>query len=317
MAKISIIVPIFNSEKYLKKCIDSIINQSLREIEIILINDGSNDNSENIIKEFKDPRIVYIKQKNKGIGKTRNLGIKKSTGEYLAFVDSDDYLELDFCKKMYEKAKKNNCDIVMCDFYKEKYDGKLEEINFEKFTDTNLTNYPNLLNKINLGPCNKIYSRDFILNNKILFEENLKYEDVIFVLKAFVLAQKIGKVNKYLTFYVIHSNSETTTRDDRIYDILKICEKILDFTKKYHYLENQSLELITMILTDYNIQTRYINSLLIRNKFIDKSFSFLDKYNKNWKNTDYIRKYNIFKRLIKTNKVLTKLYCTFYNISKK
>ena len=89
---ISIIVPIYNSEKYLNKCIDSLINQTEKNIEIILVNDGSTDNSEEIIKEYKDKRIKYYKNKNQGIGKTRNFGIEQATGSYIMFVDSDDYI---------------------------------------------------------------------------------------------------------------------------------------------------------------------------------------------------------------------------------
>lgn len=104
MNKVSLIVPVYNTSKYLEKCINSLINQTLKDIEIIIINDGSTDNSEKIIKKFNDKRIKYIAKQNEGIGKTRNLGIEKATGEYLAFVDSDDYLSIDFCKKMYTKS---------------------------------------------------------------------------------------------------------------------------------------------------------------------------------------------------------------------
>ena len=89
---ISIIVPIYNAEEYLKRCIDSLVNQTKKEIEIVLINDGSTDNSEKIIKSYKDDRIKYFKNKNQGIGKTRNFGIEKACGKYILFVDSDDYI---------------------------------------------------------------------------------------------------------------------------------------------------------------------------------------------------------------------------------
>ena len=102
-ADISIIVPIYNTEKYLNKCIDSIINQTKKELEILLINDGSTDNSEKIIKTYKDKRIKYFKNKNQGIGKTRNFGIEKATGKYLMFLDSDDYLEKNACEKFFYK----------------------------------------------------------------------------------------------------------------------------------------------------------------------------------------------------------------------
>ena len=104
---ITIIVPIYNSEKYLKKCIDSLVNQTKKELEIILINDGSTDNSEKIIKEYKDDRIKYIKNENQGIGITRNEGIAKAQGKYLMFIDSDDYLEKNTCELLFNKAEKD------------------------------------------------------------------------------------------------------------------------------------------------------------------------------------------------------------------
>ena len=110
---ISIIVPIYNAEKYLNKCIDSIINQTKKELEIILINDGSTDNSETIIKKYDDKRIKYFKNKNQGIGKTRNFGIDKATGKYIMFLDSDDFFELDMVSNLIQKIDETNADVVI------------------------------------------------------------------------------------------------------------------------------------------------------------------------------------------------------------
>ena len=184
MAKVSLVVPIYNSSMYLNKCIDSLVNQTLKDIEIILINDGSTDKSEKVIKEYKDKRIKYISKKNAGIGKTRNRGIKEATGEYIAFVDSDDYLNEHFCEYMYKKAHADNCDLVICNFFEDR--GNLYGIKFKDFKDTSLKDNPSLINNINLGPCNKLYSLKLLKNNDIYFEENLKYEDAPFVVKAFL-----------------------------------------------------------------------------------------------------------------------------------
>ena len=314
MIKVSIIVPIYNSEKYLKKCIQSLLEQTLKDIEIILINDGSKDSSEKIVKEFSDKRIRYFSQENKGIGKTRNFGIKVSKGEYLAFVDSDDYLSNKFCEEMYNKAKKDNCDIVMCDFFKDV--GYFKEEKFIENIDTSLKLEPTIMNEINLGPCNKIYSRNLLINNNIFFEEELKYEDVLLVVKSFVFAKKIGKVNKCLHYYMIHNGSETTTRDERIFDILEISKKLMSFTNKYDYLKETTTNLIVLILTDYTIQTRYIANSKIRNRFIDEAFSILKNSGQSWEKALCLKKYNKITRLVKTNKLLTKLYCYIYRILK-
>ena len=179
MTDISIIVPIYNAEKYLNKCIDSLINQTKKELEFILVNDGSTDDTEKIIKSYKDERIKYFKNKNQGIGKTRNFGIEKSTGKYIMFLDSDDYLEEDACEKLFQKASKDKLDLVICDYYKLYENNKKEDVKLLSFKNTSLKETPNLLTDVNLAPWNKIYKRELITKNKIKFVEDLKYEDGI------------------------------------------------------------------------------------------------------------------------------------------
>lgn len=310
MAKVSLIVPIYNSSEYLNKCIDSLLNQTLKDIEIILINDGSTDKSEKIIKSYNDKRIKYISKKNEGIGKTRNRGIKEATGEFIAFVDSDDYLNEHFCEYMYKKAHNDNCELVICNFFEDR--GNLYGIKFKDFEDTSLKENPDLLNNINLGPCNKLYFLDMLKKNNIYFEENLKYEDAPFVVKTIKTAKKIGKINDYLTYYVIHENSETTTRDNRIFDILEICKIIINELNDKTY-KKQLTSLIAMILLDYCAQQRYIKDRKKRKEFINKSYKMLNELDKDWKKCDYMFKLNKISRIIKTNKVLLLLYCDIFS----
>lgn len=310
MAKVSLIVPIYNSSGYLNKCVDSLLNQTLKDIEIILINDGSTDESEKIIKSYNDKRIKYISKKNEGIGKSRNRGIKEATGEFIAFVDSDDYLNEHFCEYMYKKAHNDNCELVICNFFEDR--GNLYGIKFKDFEDTSLKENPDLLNNINLGPCNKLYSLNMLKKNSIYFEENLKYEDAPFVVKAIKKAKKIGKINDYLTYYVIHENSETTTRDNRIFDILEICKIIINELNDKAY-KKQLTSLIAMILLDYCAQQRYIKERKKRKEFINKSYKMLNDLDKDWKKCDYVFKLNKISRIIKTNKVMLLLYCDIFS----
>ena len=120
--KVSVIVPVYNTKDYLDKCLDSLINQTLEDMEIIVINDGSKENVEDIITKYKD-KIVYIKNTNHGIGYSRNLGIKKAKGEYIGFVDSDDYVNRDMYLDYYNYAKENDLDIVVADYYRCGQDG--------------------------------------------------------------------------------------------------------------------------------------------------------------------------------------------------
>lgn len=315
MTKVSLIVPIYNSQNYLEKCIKSLISQTLKDIQIILINDGSTDNSEKIIKSFDDKRIVYISKNNEGIGKTRNLGIDKATGEFLAFVDSDDYLNEHFCEYMYQKAVNDDCDLVVCDFFEDR--NTLVGIKFKDFKDTNLRETPELINYINLGPCNKLYKKSLFDDKSNRFEENLKYEDAPFVVKMLVSANRIGKINDYLTYYVIHSNSETTIRDKRMYDILEITNIIVNDLKKVNYPNDPLVSLAVMILTDYTIQQRYISDVKYRHDFINKAFKYLNNLDRKWRRCSYLKRFSSLKRYVKTSKLLTKIYCDLYNLRHK
>ena len=308
---ISIIVPIYNAEKYLNKCIDSIINQTKKELEIILINDGSTDNSETIIKKYDDKRIKYFKNKNQGIGKTRNFGIDKATGKYIMFLDSDDFLELNACEKMYEKAEKEKLDIVVCDYYRYFDNGKKEEVKLPDFKNSSLKDNPNIISE-HLSPWAKIYKTDLIKKNNIKFVENLKYEDAPFVIEALDCAKKIGKINSPLNYYVIHEQSETTVRDEKVFDIIKIVDKIRKYTRNKDYLKQKIDNLTVRIITNYTVQQRMQEDNKTGMAFIDEAFDYLKKEIPDYKNNKYYKNRIFLKRTIEKNKLLTKIYCKMY-----
>ena len=309
---ISIIVPIYNTEKYLNKCLDSLVNQTKKELEFILINDGSIDNSEEIIKKYKDERIKYFKNKNQGIGKTRNFGIEKSTGKYLMFLDSDDYLEENACELLFNKAVKESLDIVVCDYYKVYSNGNKEDFLISDFNNSSLEENNKLLNIINLGPCNKIYLKDLIVKNNIKYLENLKYEDTTFVAEAILKAKKIGKINKCLHNYVIRNNSETTVRDEKCFDIIKVVDLLRKYYKDNNFPKEELDKLTVRILTNYTIQQRMQSDKTLAMKFIDDAFSYLKREVPDYKNNKYYENRNLLKRTIEKNKNLTKLYCKLY-----
>ena len=306
--KISIIVPIYNTGKYLKKCIDSLINQTYDNLEIILINDGSKDNSSETIKSYNDKRIKYFNKKNEGIGKTRNFGIEKATGDYLMFIDSDDYISDKCCEEFINNANKKKSDLIVSDYYKDK-NGKLECIKLDDFKDSTLKENNKLLLIINHGPCNKLYKRSLIIDNKIRFNEEYKYEDTPFVIECIDKAKKISKINEALSYYCIHSNSETTVRDKRVFDILKIVDIVRNNLKDKGYLKDTLDEYTVDILTNYTIQMRYQQDKKIRNKFIDNAFDYLKENVKDYKSKKYYKNKSFIRRQIERHKGLTKLYC--------
>lgn len=312
MKDISIVVPIYNAEKYLKKCIDSIVGQTKKELEIILINDGSTDNSHDIISSYlNDKRIVYIKNKNKGIGKTRNEGIKKATGKYLLFVDSDDYLRIDACELLYKKAVKEKSDIVIYDSITIK-SSKEEKSIIPSFTKTSLKKNPSLLNKVNLAPWNKLYKTSLIKNEKITFVENLKYEDAPFVVEALDKAKSISKLDECLYYYLVHAGSETTIRNEKTFDIFSIVELIRVYCGDKDYLKEECDFLIVRILTNYNIQQRYQSDSKVAKRFLEMSFSYLEKHVPDYQLNKYYQNRSKFKKIIEKNKRLTSLYCNVY-----
>ena len=315
MADISIIVPIYNAEKYLNKCIDSLVNQTKKELEFILVNDGSTDSSEDIIKSYKDKRIKYFKNKNQGIGKTRNFGIDKATGKYLMFLDSDDYLDINACEKLYNKAIKEKSDLVVFDFYR--VEDTLKEVTINNFKSSSLKENPNLLLDINLGPCNKLIKRELIDKSNTRFNEELKYEDTPFVTEIIKNANKISKLNEYLHYYVIHSNSETTVRDERVFDIIKIIDIIRNQYKNEKYMEDVVNKLTVRTLTNYTIQQRVQKDIKVGMKFIDEAFSYMKKNIPDYKNNKYYETRGILRRTIEKNKFITKVYCSIYNLLRK
>lgn len=236
MTKVSIIVPVYNVEKYLAKCLTSIINQTLKDIEIICVNDGSTDNSLAILNKFasKDYRIKVIDNAHYGVAKTRNIGLQEATGEYIGFVDSDDYLDLDFFEKLYQVATENNSDIAVASILKHK---KFFNRYNAKYTKEEIA--IDIQDKIKLCgdkkhfffyAWNKIYKSSLIKGNNISFSEGQIYEDVMFAIKALYYSNKIISVCKTKYHYVEHENSLTKYKD-------KTGEKEQDLVKAYSELQ--------------------------------------------------------------------------------
>lgn len=313
MKKVSVIVPVYNMEKYLDKCLQSLVNQTLKDLEIIVINDGSTDNSQKIIdryyKEYPD-LIVPFKNKNQGISKTRNFGIDRSHGEFISFIDSDDYVEKNFLEELYDRAIKDNLDIVVCDYYNFFESKNLIEIKkIVDFENTTIRDNLELLFKINSSPWNKLYKRSLITRVNYRFPENIKYEDLGYIPILLLEAKKIGKVNMPLNYYLIRGHSETTTVDKRVFDIFKILNILYDFFKKKNIVNSSEVEyLFIEKLTMYNLQQKLNKDAELKKQFIDDSFKYLNNFFPGWKNNKYFKKQSICKYFIKKSKILTNIY---------
>ncbi|WP_323735635.1 glycosyltransferase [Methanosphaera sp. ISO3-F5] len=245
--KVSIIIPVYNVEKYLDECLKSVINQTLKEIEIICIDDGSTDNSLKIIEKYakEDSRIKIISKKNEGQAIARNLGIDHAIGKYIGFVDSDDFIDKDMFKKLYEKAIQKDLDIVMCAV--KTYDDitKKENTNdwyyslkcFDNFKKPVFNHWHTLefTNEISVTPINKLYNKNFLLNKNIKFPENIIFEDEVFFYNIYLNAIRMSVIEEPLYTYRINRYGSTVTSnsDNNYKDIVKVFKHIRDiFIKK-------------------------------------------------------------------------------------
>ncbi len=266
--KISIIVPVFNVEKYLAKCIKSILNQIFTDFELILINDGSVDNSGEICDEFAkyDSRIKVIHTKNKGQSSARNLGLKIAKGDYVGFVDSDDWIEPEMYKQLYETCFQKSSDISIIGIREVNEDGsKLREYIPRKVTLSEILK--------RAYPCNKIIKRELFINNNLYFIEGKYYEDVELIPKLFIKSQKVSVISEIAYNYLKRNESTTGRRDEKILDNLwayiqiknyLIEEKLyanykIDFEKAVKYFKKYYMD----ILYDYPSAFLFKNSFKI------------------------------------------------------
>ena len=242
MVKVSVIVPIYNSEKYLTQCLDSIINQTLKDIEIICINDGSTDKSLSILKKYSsiDNRIKIISTENKGAGAARNLGLELATGKYIAFVDADDWIAEETYEILYSKLNSSNLDLIIFQMinYIES-SGNLVETklyNHECFknhriTEKSIFNHEDTkeyLFEIPVCPVSKLYNKDFLDKHDIRFPEGHLFEDNAFFYNAYFKTKKCGFISKHLYYRRRHDDSVTQKLDMKKLDIVKATNEILN-----------------------------------------------------------------------------------------
>lgn len=227
--KVSVIIPVYNTEDYLKECIESLVNQTLREIEILIVNDGSTDSSLEIIKEFKNkyPNIIKIFDKvNGGQASARNYALPFAQGEYLGFVDSDDWVDSTMYEEMYEKAEKEDADIVICDMV-------------DHFPDRTVC-YPSsrFENKFKVTPsaCNKLFKRSLVKED--VFPVGLWYEDFEFTTMQLMKTDCISVIHKGL--YHCHCREVSTMYNDnseKNQDILVVLEHLVEYVEKNGWYE--------------------------------------------------------------------------------
>ncbi|BBL62215.1 glycosyltransferase family 2 protein [Methanobrevibacter arboriphilus] len=268
--KVSVIVPVYNSERYLEKCLDSLINQTLKEIEIICVDDGSTDSSPEILERYskKDNRIKIITQKNKDVGAAREAGLKIANGEYVAFSDNDDWLALDAFEKLYNNAKSNDSDVVIFKvvFYYSDNDSYIypKSLNLENYFNEG-TDYNNFTFKAEnikkqvmntlFAPWFKFYKLEFLKKHNFYFKENITYPDVPFHVQTLLKAEKLSFCPEYLYFYRRnHQESMLLISKDtpRIFDIFEVIDEVEDFLIINNFCESYKFEFYQFKLGQIN-----------------------------------------------------------------
>lgn len=325
MVKVSIIIPLYNKVQYIEKCIKSVVNQTLKDIEIIVVNDGSTDGSEIIVEKLMqhDCRIKLFSKENGGLSSARNYGIDKANGEYLIFLDGDDYVEYNMYELLYDWSIKNNLDVNMCSYVFEYHnrtemDNRLEDLDkkiFKRDESEYLVKQVLLMN-IDTGVCIKLFKRNFLLKNKLKFDENLLlHEDYPFVINAYEVAEKVSFMDKKMYHYVMQDNSSMSRdyNDSRLNKLIMVYKTIFDKTnelsiKKYvdiWFLKNTEYLLNSLYnhCNNFN-QLRYSIKKIFSNDEMKKIIFNIEWDNKNLKLKQKVKQ-NIFIFCLKNN---------FYNI---
>ena len=282
---ISIIVPIYNVEKYLETCIESIIKQTYKKIEIILVNDGSTDNCLQICEKYAatDKRIKVINKENGGLSDARNKGIEKATGKYLIFIDSDDYIDVQMVEKLYTNLIENKADISICNHY---YDYQNGNIKFKKFPNKELISnkekkFYNIYNDYSVSTITawgKIYKKEIF--NNIKYPVGKIHEDEAIVLDILNIAKKISYFDEPLYYYVQRNNSITSNFNIKRLDIISVHESRINKLKKKNNKELLYLEYKTYIKRLIKIIVPGLYSIGEKEKanYYKEKYNYLIKY---------------------------------------
>lgn len=299
MSKVSIIIPVYNVERYLKECLDSIVNQTLTDIEIICVNDGSTDGSLGILEKYasEDDRIKIINQENQGQGVARNNGLNLATGEFIGFVDPDDWIDESMYEKMYNSAIENDCDLVEC-LYNKHYDTTNVT---KKVVLKNIKKYYNKAFSLKsdkeylfMGHCaivwNKLFKRELILKHNIAFENSKINEDGIVSFSGRMYANKLFLLPLHLYFYRQRECSARYKKSDEYFSLIGVINNFVSAVKVAGFYNEYKIEL-----------SNYIVRSLVENYSRIKDSSLL-KYDEEVSKLLDKKEFEYYKRLKRDNR---------------
>lgn len=318
MVKVSIIVPFYNVEKYIEKCLTSLVNQTLEEIEIILVNDGSKDNSIKVAKDFEQKypaKIRYYEKPNGGLGDARNFGIKFAKGEYIAFLDSDDYVEPTMYEEMYEMAIKEKSDMVECDFWWE-YPNKKKDDRGVEYKNQN-----DMLLKARVVAWNKLIKKDiYVKHPEARFAVGLRYEDVEGFYKILPYINKVSFIRKPFIHYVQRNNSISNTQNKKNEEMFIVLDNVLNYYKEKNIYEKFEKELeytyTRYLLCSSLKRISKIQEKQIRKDLLEKTWNELNTKFPDWKKNKILNSnWSLKNMYIKSvNKMTFKFYTFIFGV---
>lgn len=298
MPKLSVILPVYNVAAFLPECLDSLLHQSFQDMEILAVNDGSTDESLSILREYEEKargKIKVFTKENGGLSDARNFGMEKATGTYLAFVDSDDFLHPDFCKKLVEAAEEENFDLVICDFYYYFSPDRILPSSAQKGFSEDIKKEALLSAPMAwLRLCRR---EKF---SHLRFEKGILYEDLLFSVPQILEAERIGFVKKPLYYYRQREGSIMKTRDfhPKFLDIFTVLEKISRHYKEkgvFHLYEKE----LEFLYIEHLFRSAALRFALLpqRKALFEKLRSAVETEFPHWKKNPYLPHTSLFFRL--------------------
>lgn len=315
MPKVSLIIPVYNVENYIEKCLDSVVNQTLKDMEVIVVNDGSTDLSKQKIEKYltKYPWIKYLEKENGGLSDARNYGMHHATGEYMAFLDSDDYVENTMYEEMYNIGKEEDADIVECDFIWEYPNKKREDIGVI------YNSKKEMIEKARVVAWNKLIKREILEKTNIKFPVGLRYEDMEFFYKLVPYINKVSFVKKSMVHYVQRANSIANTQNTRTKEIFKILDNVLSYYKEGNLYDEYKDELeytyVKFLLCSSLKRICKIADKIERKNAQKETWENINIKFPNWRKNQILKKKCLKNLYIKSNNKITfKIYCFFLHL---
>ena len=294
--KVSVIVPVYNTSQYLPKCLDSLLNQTLEEIEIIVVNDGSKDNSQEIIEKYasKSSKIKFFQKENGGLSDARNFGVEKSTGDFVGFVDSDDFVDEKMFEELYKLAVKHGAEMAICD---------LEKVNENGEVFRGLPQSPQLPERIDLKSdfrifgemgcfaCNKLFQKELFQNHQ--FKKGIHFEDIELIPQLVLESTVIAKINEPFYKYFERQDSITKTHTEKGLDMFLAIRNVKNSFEKSAYKE-QKIELKRFFILQgfysYLAYVAYVKDQSLKKKMLRELGKELTDFDiKKWELVTYRR----------------------------